>query len=51
MSKSIKIDDDIHAWLFDHRNTKEPHISDVIKGLIALKEGSASIERQSTSPL
>lgn len=36
----IRIDDDVHAWLFDHRTTKEPTISDVIRGLIALKERS-----------
>ena len=36
----VRIDDDIHTWLFDHRTTKEPTISDVIRGLITLKEGS-----------
>lgn len=32
--KSIKIEDSIHEWLLDHRNSKRRTISSVIKGLI-----------------
>jgi len=39
MSKSgIRLDDDVHAWLFNHRTTKEKSISDVVRGLITFKE-------------
>jgi predicted CopG family antitoxin len=40
MSKpGIRLDDDIYRWLFDHRSTKEKTMSEVIRGLIAFKEG------------
>ena len=34
MSKSVKIEDSIHEWLLDHRDSKHKTISLVIKGLI-----------------
>ncbi len=32
--KSVKIDDSVYEWLFNHRNSKHKTISMVIKGLI-----------------
>lgn len=32
--KSIKIEDGIHEWLLDHRDSKHKSISQVIKALI-----------------
>jgi predicted CopG family antitoxin len=34
MSKQIRIEDDIHAWLLDHKNSQQRNVSDVIKELI-----------------
>lgn len=31
MSVSIRIDDDLHEWLLDHRDSKRRNISDVIR--------------------
>ena len=31
MSVSIRIDEDLHEWLLDHRNSKRRNISDVIR--------------------
>ncbi|MCG2735118.1 MAG: hypothetical protein L6282_01865 [Candidatus Methanoperedenaceae archaeon] len=51
MSKpGIRLEDDIYTWLFDHRTTKEKTMSAVIRGLIALKEGSNTRAPKSTSP-
>jgi hypothetical protein len=32
--KSIKIENGIHEWLLDHRDSKHKNISAVIKGLV-----------------
>lgn len=32
--KSVKIEDSVHEWLLDHRDSKHKSISLVIKGLI-----------------
>ncbi len=32
--KSVKIEDPVHEWLLDHRNSKHKTISLVIRGLI-----------------
>lgn len=31
MSISIRIDDDLHEWLLDHRDSKRRNVSDVIR--------------------
>jgi predicted CopG family antitoxin len=34
MSKQIRIEDDIHTWLLDHKDSQRRNVSDVIRGLI-----------------
>jgi predicted CopG family antitoxin len=34
MSKQIRIEDDIHAWLLDHKDSQRRNVSDVIRDLI-----------------
>ena len=38
MSKQIRIEDDIHAWLLDHKNSQRRNVSDVIRELIEFRE-------------
>jgi len=38
MSKQIRIEDDIHAWLLDHKDSQRRNVSEVIRGLIEFKE-------------
>lgn len=38
MSKQIRIEDDIHAWLLDHKDSQRRNVSDVIRELIEFRE-------------
>jgi predicted CopG family antitoxin len=38
MSKQIRIEDDIHAWLLDHKDSQRRNVSDVIRELIKFRE-------------
>jgi len=51
MSKpGVRLDDDVYTYLFNHRTTKEKTMSEVIRGLIALKEGSGRVSKSDRYP-